>query len=84
MGVPSTDLQDQNAGFPSTPDPDRFDLHPSAMLCAGGGRQAFVLSRTNPQRMIDSLARSSIINIWGGAALALISLALAMKWLSTP
>jgi hypothetical protein len=33
--------------------------------------------------MIDKLARSSIIDIWGGAALALFSLGIVMKWLAT-
>jgi hypothetical protein len=82
MGVLNTDMP----GFVpdlASDEPDRFDLHPSAVLCAGDDRQPFVLSRTTPQRMIDKLARSSIIDIWGGAALALFSLGIVMKWLAT-
>jgi len=75
MGVPETEL-------PETITRAVSDEHPRVVLCAGDGRQPFVLSRQTPQRMIDNLARRSTIGIWGGPVLALFSLGLVMKWLS--
>ncbi len=75
MGVPETELPEPvTSAVP--------DEHPRVVLCAGDGRQPFVLSRQTPQRMIDNLARRSTIGIWGGPVLALLSLGLVMKWLS--
>ncbi len=55
---------------------------PSRMvLAAGDGRQPFVLSRTNPQRMIESLARRSTADIWCGPIIALASIGLSLWWL---
>jgi len=72
------------SGFPAATanDVDGFDLHPRVILHAGVDRQPLVLSRQNPQRMIDNLARRSLFDIWGGPVLALFSLGLVMKWLS--
>jgi hypothetical protein len=58
-----------------------FDLHPRAVLRVGDNRQPFVLSRQQPQNLIDGLARKSIIDVWGGPALALFSVGLVTKWL---
>jgi hypothetical protein len=58
-----------------------FDLHPDVVLRAGDDRQPFILSRTNPQRMIHNLARRSTFYIWAGPALTLFSLRLVIKWL---
>jgi len=58
-----------------------FDLHPRAVLRVGDNRQPFILSRQQPQSLIDGLARKSVIDIWGGPALALFSVGLVMKWL---
>lgn len=78
MGVPPSQLPSRCA--PAADDPE-FDLHPRVVLSAGDGRQPFVLSRQQPQRMIDGLARRSALDVWGGPALALLSLGLVMKWL---
>ena len=58
-----------------------FDMHPRMLLSARKDHQPLVLSRKNPQRMIDNLARSSSLDIWSGPVLALFSLGLVMKWL---
>jgi hypothetical protein len=76
MGVPPSGLPEAAANAVAD-----FDLHPRVILCAGQDRQPLVLSRENPQRMIDDLARRSMFDIWGGPALALFSLGLVMKWL---
>jgi hypothetical protein len=77
IGIP------QSAPCPASPadgKPD-FDLHPRVVLRVGDDRQAFVLSRQQPQRLLDGLARKSVIDIWGGPALVLFSVGLVMKWL---
>jgi hypothetical protein len=58
-----------------------FDLHPGVVLRVGDNHQPFVLSRQQPQRLIDGLARKSVVDIWGGPMLALFSVGLVMKWL---
>ena len=63
----------------STEIDDTFELHPDTVLCRGDRRQPFLLSRENPQRVIDNLDRSAVIRIWGGPPLALISLFFLLK-----
>lgn len=75
MGIPESEFVGSLANVASG-----FDLHPRVVLRAGVNRP-FVLSRENPQRMIDDLGRKSSLFIWGGPALALLSLGLVMKWL---
>lgn len=58
-----------------------FDLLPRVVLRAGGNRP-FVLSRQTPQRIIDRLAQRSVLDIWGGPAIALLSLGLLLRWLA--
>jgi hypothetical protein len=77
MGMP----QSESLKPPAAEDGTEFDLHPRVVLRTGDDRQPFVLSRQQPQRMIDSLARRSFLDIWGGPALALFSLGLVLKWL---
>jgi hypothetical protein len=77
LGIPQGELPPAAL----TDDGIDFDLHPRVVLRVGDNRQPFVLSRQQPQRLIDSLARKSIIDIWGGPALALFSVGLVMKWL---
>jgi hypothetical protein len=76
MGVLSADMPEPVATANAA-----FDLHPDVVLRAGDDRQPFILSRTNPQRMIHNLARRSTFYIWAGPALTLFSLRLVIKWL---
>jgi hypothetical protein len=66
---------------PAIPADSAFDLHPRVVLQEGTD-QPFFLSRESPQRAIDSLARKSVVDIWGGPVIALVSLALLLRWLS--
>ena len=83
MGVPQGDLQGDSPGPRVAEGSAQFDLHPRVVLRVGDDRQPFVLSRQQPQHMIDSLARRSFVDIWGGPALAVFSLGLVLKWLGT-
>jgi hypothetical protein len=58
-----------------------FDLHPRVILRQGEAGQPFLLSQRDPQRVVDNLAKKTITHIWGGPALALLSLGLLLKWL---
>jgi len=75
MGIPLSESKN-----PARDADSNFDLHPRAVLQAGGN-QPFILSRQNPQRIVDNLARKSILDIWGGPTIALLSLGLLLKWL---
>jgi len=77
MGVPESDLPKARATVVAG-----FDLSPETILGKGSDREPFVLSRETPQRMIDGMARSAVFDIWGGPALALLSLGLLMRWLT--
>lgn len=76
MGVPGNDLP--RATFEVG---GGFDLTPETGLGKGGDGMPFVLSRENPKRMIESMARRAVIDIWGGPALTLLSVGLLTKWL---
>ena len=76
MGIPSREMPAAN--FDSATE---FKLRPDVIVSAGSDRDPFILARQNPQRIVDDLARSSFFGIWGGAALALFSLGLMLKWL---
>lgn len=78
LGIPQSDLCRATT---HSGDSD-LDLHPRVVLRAGDDRQPFVLSREQPQRMIDALARKSFLDIWSGPALVLFSVGLVMKWLA--
>jgi hypothetical protein len=54
-----------------------FDLEADIVLRAG--KVPFVISRAHPQQLTESLARRSVIDIWGGPAVALLSLGLLLK-----
>jgi hypothetical protein len=58
-----------------------FDLLPRIVLRAGGNRP-FVLSRQTPQRMIDRLGQRSVLDIWVGPAITLLSLGLLLRGLA--
>jgi hypothetical protein len=74
LGIPARELKRTD-----TEPPPKFNLHPNVIL-ADRDDEPFVLSREAPQRIIAGLARSSVLGIWGGPALALFSLGLLMKW----
>ena len=76
MGIPARDIRSAD----STEAGD-FNLHPDVIVTSGGDREPFVLARQHPQGMVDGLARSSVLSIWGGAGLAVLSLGLLIKWL---
>ncbi|MGH9496161.1 MAG: GIDE domain-containing protein [Candidatus Sulfotelmatobacter sp.] len=76
MGNPVRDLQATQAQAMAD-----FNLHPQIVLNSGFHQEPFVLSRQNPERIVADLARSCILSIWGGAALALFSLGLGIEWL---
>ena len=77
MGVPESDLPKASATVIAG-----FDLSPGTVLAKGRDRETFVLSRETPQRMIEGMAKSAVFDIWGGPALALLSLGLLMRWLT--
>lgn len=77
MGVPENDLPKASATVVAG-----FDLSPETVLGKGGDREPFVLSRETPQRMIAGMAKSAVFDIWGGPALALLSLGLLTRWLN--
>jgi hypothetical protein len=81
MGISSAELSEDNAEAVVALGRDDFDLHPRVVLGTGNGGPPFVISRTTPQTMIGDLARSSVLDIWGGPILALFSLGLLMRWL---
>lgn len=60
-----------------------FDEHPPLLLRASSKSAPFILSRQTPQRIIDSLARRSTLQIWSGPVLTLLSLALVLKYLGS-
>jgi len=75
LGIPLSESRP-----PAGPGDSAFDLLPRVVLRAGGNRP-FVLSRQTPQRMIHRLAQRSVLDIWGGPILALLSCTLLLKWL---
>jgi hypothetical protein len=77
MGIPIRESKEPGASAESG-----FDLHPPVVL-QRQSEQPFVLSQQNPQRIIDDLARRSILDIWGGPAIALVSLGLLLRWMGT-
>ncbi|HEX3822726.1 MAG TPA: GIDE domain-containing protein [Candidatus Sulfotelmatobacter sp.] len=76
MGIPVRQLQIRDLDATTN-----FDLRPDVILASGSEREPFVIARKNPQGIVADLARSSMLGIWGGAALALFSLGLVIKWL---
>jgi hypothetical protein len=59
-----------------------FDIHPRVVVGKGNSNEPFILARQAPQGMVDRMARRAQQAIWGGAALALVSVALAMRGLN--
>ena len=77
MGVPESDLPKASATVLAG-----FDLSPETVLGKCRDGEPFVLSRETPQRMIEGMAKSAVFEIWGGPALALLSVGLLMRWLN--
>lgn len=75
MGVPGTELPKASAHVSGG-----FDLSPQTVLSKGGNREPLVLSREAPQRVIEGMAKKAVFDIWGGPPLALLSLALLLRW----
>ena len=59
-----------------------FDIHPRVVVGKGNSNEPFILARQAPQGMVNRMARRAQQAIWGGAALALVSVALAMRGLN--
>lgn len=76
MGIPIRDLPPANSEASAD-----FKLHPEIVLASGSDREPFVIARQDPQHIVADLARSSVLGIWGGAALALFSFGLVIKWI---
>jgi hypothetical protein len=76
MGIPDRELPPARATVAVG-----FELHAPVLLRKGDAGQILLLSRQNPQGVIDELRRRSVIGIWGGAAMALIGLGLVVQWL---
>lgn len=76
MGVPDRELPTADSRVAPG-----FELHARVVLRKGDDGHPLVLSRQNPQGLIDDLRRRSVIGIWGGAALTLIGLGLVVQWL---
>jgi len=74
MGMPESALPPAN-----TKVPPGFELHARVVLRRGDDHQLLLLSRQSPQRVVDDLRRRSLVDIWGGAALALLSLGLVVQ-----
>ena len=68
---------------PNAPDAstEGFDVHPPAVVGKGDGNEPFILARKAPQWMVEQMARRAQRAIWGGAALALLSVVLLLKGL---
>lgn len=76
MGIPLREMHAINSDSAAG-----FNLHPDAIVASESDREPFILARQNPQHIVEDLARSSVLGIWGGAALALFSLGLMVRWL---
>ncbi len=76
MGVPANEMPARIEAANTD-----FDIQPRVALGISNDRQPFILSRETPQGMIDELARSSVLSIWGGPVLALFSLGLVLRWM---
>lgn len=74
MGVPESELPKADSRIAPG-----FDLSPETVVGKGRDRRPFVLSRETPRGMIEGMARSVVFDIWGGPALALLSLGLLLK-----
>ena len=59
-----------------------FDIHPRVVVDKGNSDEPFILARQAPQRMVEQMARRAQQGIWGGAGLAVMSLALSMRGLN--
>ena len=61
-------------GDPRRPQADSFDPHPPVVLMKGANNKTFLISWRSQQQVARSLGWKCTLMIWGGPALALISL----------
>jgi hypothetical protein len=59
---------------PPAPPPDAFDPHPPVVLMKGKNNSTFLISWRSQRDLARSIAWKSMLMIWGGPALALLSL----------
>lgn len=73
---PSAALQVQSATIVQNPSAasEAFDLHPPVVLMQGAHQPAFFISWRSQRAVVQSLGWKSTLMIWGGPALALLSL----------
>ena len=72
-GSPHTITPNSSAQLPPTP-PDGFDPHPPVVLMKGRNNPTFLISWRSQRDLARSLAWKCMLMIWGGPALALLSL----------
>ena len=58
---------------------DDFDLHPAVVLMQGTNDKTFLISWRSQKEIASSLGWKSALMIWGGSALALVSLYLLLR-----
>jgi hypothetical protein len=77
-GVPPVSLPLRDMGA-SAPTPDGFDPHPPVVLMKGKNNPTFLISWRSQRDLARSLAWKCTLMIWGGPALALLSLYALLK-----
>ena len=73
----SSDSNGENGNGPSNG--DRFDLHPPVVLMKGVNDKSFLISWRSQREIVRSLGWKCALMIWGGPALALLSLYLLLN-----
>jgi hypothetical protein len=73
----SSDSNGENGNGPSNG--DRFDLHPPVVLMKGMNEKTFLISWRSQREIVRSLGWKCALMIWGGPALALLSLYLLLN-----
>ena len=71
---PSTTVSASVNGTPITVDVSGFDLHPRVVLMKGTNNKTFLISWRSQREVARSLGWKCTLMIWGGPALALLSL----------
>jgi len=62
-----------------SPHGDDFDLHPAVVLMKGTNNKTFLISWRSQKEIVRSLGWKCALMIWGGPALALLSLYLLLN-----
>jgi len=66
---------------PEVPPSQAFETDYPVILAKGSRRNPFFISHFSEREVVAELAKKSALYIWGGPALALVSLALLLSWL---